>query len=277
VRVLAAVDRSIDSVIRRPQAPPAVLHDLHRDLRRLAGGLAVWARVLPRPEAARLEALIPRARRLARLVGRVRDKDVTIALFDRHARAADDPQEVQRLRRFLMRQRDDAHTGRELLRAFLRTERDGGLFADLAGFLARPPARRPSANLGRLLAGEAAARQSRLDKARAKARRRPTPQRLHRLRIRVRQLRHFADLAAPVASDSVARVPPSLRRLQGRLGRLHDLDVALSTLDPDLLDTAWARRLDEQRRTMRREARAVLAAPAPSGNARTVGRRAPRS
>ncbi len=233
----------------------------------------MWARVLPRPDAATLESLIPRVRRLSRLVGRVRDKDVTIALFARQARAADDPREAQRVRRFLMRQRDDARTGRELLGAFLKTERDGGLFAGVAGFLARSPGRGPSSRLGRLLTEEDAARRGRLEKARAKARRRPTPERLHRLRIRVRQLRHFADLTASAGSGSVARVPPLLRRLQGRLGRLHDLDVALSTLDPELKDTAWALRLDEHRRAMRRETRVALtAAPRPARDRPTAPR-----
>jgi len=273
VRVLAAVDRSIDSVLRRPQAPPAVLHDLHRDLRRLAGGLAVWERVLPRREAARLQPLLPRARRLARLVGRVRDKDVTIALFDRYARNRDEPMEAARVRRFLMRLRDDARTGRELLRAFLRTERDRGLFAEIGSFLARSPAKAPSAHLHRLLANEAASRHARVHRAREKARRRPSPERLHRLRIRVRQLRHFSDLVAPVAPDTIGRVPPALRQLQGRLGRLHDLDVALATLDPELHGTAWADRLDGQRRRMRREARDALARLARAGSAR--GSRAP--
>ncbi len=257
--MLARVDRSVDSVIRHPQASPEVLHDLHRDLRRLAGGLVVWARVLPRREAIRLEPLVPRARRLARLVGRVRDKDVTIDLFARHARAGDDREETARVQRFLMRLRDDARTGRELLRAFLKTERERGLFSEIGTFLGRPPARGPAARLHLLLAAEAAERHAKVRKARAKARRRPTPARLHRLRIRVRQLRHFADLVAPVSPEAVGRVTPPLRRLQGRLGRLHDLDIALATLDPELHGTAWALRLEAGRRRMRQQARADLA------------------
>ena len=257
--MLAGVDRSVDSVIRHPQASPEVLHDLHRDLRRLAGGLVVWARVLPRREAIRLEPLVPRARRLARLVGRVRDKDVTIDLFVRLARAGDNRAEAARVQRFLMRLRDDARTGRELLRAFLKTERERGLFSDIGTGLGRPPAKGPAARLHRLLAAEGAERHGKVHKAREKARRRPTPTRLHRLRIRVRQLRHFADLVAPIAPETVGRVAPPLRRLQDRLGRLHDLDIALATLDPELHGTAWALRLDAQRRRMRRLARADLA------------------
>jgi CHAD domain-containing protein len=271
--VLTAVDRSVDTVIRRPHPPAALLHDLHRDLRRLVGGLVVWTRVLPRREASHLETLIPRARRLSRLVGRVRDKDVTNALFVRHARTTDDPEESARVLRFLMRLRDDARTGRELLRAFLQTERERGLFAEIGAFLARPPARGPSVRLARLLAEEAATHNGRVHKAREKARRRPSPERLHRLRIRVRQLRHFAELVSEVSPDAVGRVPLSLRRLQGRLGRLHDLDVALGTLDPDLHGTAWARRLYDQRRRMRREARSALTLLARAGKAEASKRR----
>ncbi|HLN51834.1 MAG TPA: CHAD domain-containing protein [Thermoplasmata archaeon] len=275
VQVLDAVDRSVDTVIRRPHPPAPLLHDLHRDMRRLVGGLSVWAQVLPKRDATKLELLIPRARRLSRLVGRVRDKDVTIALFSRYAQETDDAEEAARILRFLMRLRDDARTGRELLRAFLRTERERGLFAEIGAFVTRPPARGPSERLRRLLAEEAATRHGRVTRARERARRRPSPERLHRLRIRVRQLRHFADLVAEVAPESVGRVPLVLRRLQSRLGRLHDLDVALGTLDPDLHGTAWARRLYNQRRRMRRQARVALAELSRVAKAQRAKARAP--
>ena len=139
LQVLGAVDRSVDTVIRRPHPPAPLLHDLHRDMRRLVGGLGVWTQVLPKRDATKLQLLIPRARRLSRLVGRVRDKDVTIALFSRYTQETDDAEEAARVLRFLMRLRDDARTGRELLRAFLRTERERGLFAEIGAFR-RPPA-----------------------------------------------------------------------------------------------------------------------------------------
>jgi CHAD domain-containing protein len=115
-----------------------------------------------------------------------------------------------------------------------------------------------SRGLHRILADERRQRQGRVRKAHRKARRRPTSERLHRLRIRIRQWRHLASLELAARATANHPPPPSWQRLQGRLGRLHDLDVALATVPEDLVDADPPRRLRERRRALRRSVRASL-------------------
>lgn len=216
--------RDLDRVVGSARPPPELLHHLHRDLRRLRVGLGVWTRASSRRRQAGLRTLDRRLKRLARLVGGVRDRDVALALL------ADAPHDLpSRERRAFRRLRvhlgDDAHIGRELVRASLRTERDLGLFEGIrGGFQCLPSARRAEA-LSRYLEEVHQEGQEAVREAHRAARRKPTSRRLHRLRIRVRSWRHLSDLAAAIdPTYGLPRARP-LRSLQDRLGRLHDLDV----------------------------------------------------
>lgn len=252
------LDREIERALGHATLSPDEVHDIHREMRRLSSGLSVWARLVPAGREGEVRDVSRRVRRLARLVGRVRDQDVTTALLvpaDRRAISGDgaDP-----WREFLGRLRDDTHTGRELLRAFLRSERQGGLFERARGLLELPPRRDATRGLHRILAEERRRRQGRVRKAHRKARRGPTTERLHRLRIRIRQWRHLASLEAAARATAHQPPPPSWRNLQDRLGRLHDLDVALATVPDELSDADPARLLKEKRRGLRRSVRSSL-------------------
>jgi CHAD domain-containing protein len=246
------VGREIDRGLAPAALSPEAVHDLHRDLRRLAILLSVWERLVPAERAVTVDELARRLRRLARLVGRVRDRDVTAGLLEPSARGRD-----PRWGEFLGRLREDREAGRELLRAFLTSERQAGLLDRLAETLAVEPRAGAARSLERILTDIRHRRQARVDKAHRKARRDPSAERLHRLRIRIRQWRHLAALESVVGSRRNP-VTSGWQQLQGRLGRLHDLDVALATIPEELGSAPVALRLTERRRRVRLEVRRSL-------------------
>lgn len=257
LRTLATLVSEIDRGLAHGVLSSEDIHDLHRDMRRVASGLSVWAQLIsPTHEEAAVE-VGRRLRRLARLVGRVRDRDVTTELFAPARRRDPRSRELVPWHEFLGRLRDDTHTGRELLRAFLGTERQAGLFDRARALLETAPRSDAAQGLHRILADERRLRQGRVRKAHRKATRRPTSERLHRLRIRIRQWRHLASLELAARATS-AQPPPSWQSLQDRLGRLHDLDVALATVPEELADLSPPRRLKESRRELRRSVRTSL-------------------
>ncbi len=138
----------LDRLVVAPRPAASALHRLHRDLRRLRVGIAVWARLLPKAPRSELEGYDRRLKRLARLVGGVRDRDVTLSLLaDRSLPGG--PRERARLTQVRRRLGDDARVGRELLRVFLRAERDAGLFEGIrTGLHAHPPRNGSSTSTG---------------------------------------------------------------------------------------------------------------------------------
>ena len=263
-RLLGDVLHSVDEVLRGPHPPPESLHHLHRDMRRLGAGLDLWQRLLASRDRELLRPLDARVRRLSRLVGRVRDRDIAIALLERVDGKPYAREEAQRLEEYRTRLRDDARTGRELLRAFLRAERDAHLFDRVKdSFHVRPTSRR-AAELPQLIVRSQRRNHERLEVAHRRARRRPSAARLHRLRIRVRGVRHLAEISTKIAPTVVPEFSTALRKLQGDLGRLHDLDVVLDGLDREIRSTAWAEALRKKRRRQRRRIAEQLAeAPMP--------------
>lgn len=250
--MLRKVERTAGAVIDHADPPVTLLHDFHRQTRRLGVGLYTWEQVQPSRSSEEIRWLGGRLKRISRLVGQVRDRDVVLGLIRQAGSPTGSPAAVRRAHRFLARTRDEARTGRELLRVHLRTEATGGLFERVRAMISRPPDRARLARVDRLLGEEIAARRRRVDKAHRKAARKPTPVRLHRLRIRVRQFHHSRDLARSVRIRGTPRAVRALRALQRRLGDLHDLDVALASMGPELKDSTWARHLRDRRRGIRR-------------------------
>jgi CHAD domain-containing protein len=272
--LLADVAGSVDDVISRPHPSPESLHELHRQMRRLRHGLALWEALLATRHRDLVRPLDQRLKRIARLVGRVRDHDVMLELIEGSnlpPPSPDDPR-VARLR---ARLRDDARTGRELLRVFLASERDAQLFDSLRGSLEFPATRTSAGRLDELLEEEEERRQRATRLAQRRARRRPTVARMHRLRIRARRLRHLAEFRARLEPDYPGDVPPSVRRLQAQLGRLHDLDIVISGLDAPTRGSSWGRALRKERRKVRDRLRRSLEGfrwPKRAIRARRVGR-----
>ncbi|MGB6501304.1 MAG: CHAD domain-containing protein, partial [Thermoplasmata archaeon] len=257
-RLLGRVSTLIEEFVRQPNPSPERVHQLHRAMRRLRVGLDLWGPLLPAKDRASVAVLAGRVKRLARLVGQVRDRDIVLQLLDRSRPRGATAVESRHFHQFWGRLRDDSRTGRELLRAFLTTERDDGLLLHIGEALARVPRATASAGLTRLLAAENHARHEKVRRAHRRASARPTSERLHRLRIRLRQLRYVSDLTRTVAPTAAHPIPVSFRQLQDRLGKLHDLDVALATLDPDVARSPWAADLRQLRRRVRVAARREL-------------------
>jgi CHAD domain-containing protein len=257
-RLRAGVVVAVDDLTIRAHPSPESLHDLHRSMRRLRHAFGLWEQLLPPSRRAALRPLDRRLTRLARLVGQVRDRDVMLALIESAGLPKPPTSDLPRVARLRARLRDDGRTGRELLRVFLRSERDAGLFDELRAALAYVPRRAAPAPLRPLLAEEWRACRERVRAARRRARRRPSSSRLHRLRIRVRRLRHLAELVAHVDPGHPMSLSPAVTRVQAELGRLHDLDVVLDGLDPDTVSTAWGDALRDERRRLRSKIRDSL-------------------
>lgn len=213
--------------------------------------MRVWGLLLSPRDAEAVRRTAQRLKRLARLVGQVRDRDVTLGLVTRAGPAGAARAEAREAARYLARIRDEASTGRELLRVHLRTEAEAGLFLGLRQLSDRPGRRSRGARFPPLLTSELEARRRKLSRAHRRAGKRPTPERLHELRIRIRRLRHLEELADALALSPPTALPRELRGLQNLLGRIHDLDVALGSMGPKLRRSAWARRLREVRRRER--------------------------
>lgn len=255
---LDEVVRQVDEVIHEPRPAPASLHRLHRDMRRLQTALSIWEELLGATGRVQLHPLAVRYRRLTRLVGQVRDRDVALDLLESVEDVPQTDEEAEELRQYRRRLEDDARTGRELLRAFLRSERQARLFDLLGETFELKTRAHPGGSLAEVLTERQQRGRDRVVSAHKKARRDPSMDRLHRLRIRVRRLRQTADLAAIVDPLHDSALSDSLRRIQQHLGRLHDLDVLIQDLDPSLRETSWALALREERRRQRKTITKVL-------------------
>lgn len=250
--ILEEVTKAVDLVVASPHPSPESLHRLHRQMRRLRTGLALWEAVLPSAERDLLHPLAVRIKRLSRLVGRIRDRDITISLLQRFDRGNANRRDLQRVERYRTRMQDDARTGRELLRAFLRAERQARLLDDVSERIRSLPRSGSFRDAQRAVALAHSRTHDNLRRAHRKAVRKPSMERLHRLRIRIRRARQFSDLATVLDPRHERPFSTSLVRLQKELGDLHDLDMVLIGLDDDVRKTAWADGLREERRRRRK-------------------------
>jgi len=257
-QILEEVTRAVDLVVASAHPSPESLHRLHRQMRRLRTGLALWEALLPSAERDLLHPLAVRVKRLSRLVGRIRDRDIALSLLQRFDRASAGRRELASVERYRTRVQDDARTGRELLRAFLRAERQARLLDDVGERLRSLPRSGSFHDTHRAVELAHARTHDNLRRAHRKALRRPSMERLHRLRIRIRRARQFTDLAVALDPRHERAFSSSMVRLQKDLGDLHDLDMILVGLDKDVRRTAWAKGLRDERRRRRHEILKVL-------------------
>jgi len=271
-KILAEVTKAVDLVVASPDPTPESLHRLHRQMRRLRTGLGLWEALLPSAERGLLHPLDVRVKRHSRLVGRIRDRDIALSLLERFDRGRTSHRDLLRVERYRTRVQDDARTGRELLRAFLRAERQARLLDDVGERLRSLPRSGTFRDTRRAVELAHARTYDNLRRAHRKAVRRPTMERLHRLRIRIRRARQFSDLAVLLDPRHERPFSSSMVKLQKELGDLHDLDMILVGLDDDVRRTAWADALCQERRRRRKEIRKTLESsirlPAPTGPSR---------
>jgi CHAD domain-containing protein len=252
-QILTEVTKAVDVVVASSRPSPESLHRLHRQMRRLRTGLALWETLLPSAERDLLHPLDVRVKRLSRLVGRIRDRDIALSLVGRFDPEKASRRDLQRVERYRTRLQDDARTGRELLRAFLRSERQARLLDDVGERLRSLPRSGSFRDTRRAVDLAHTRTYDNLRRARRKAVRRPTMRRLHRLRIRIRRARQFSDLAVLLDPRHERPFSSSMVKLQKDLGDLHDLDMVLVGLDNELSATAWAEGLRQERRRRRKD------------------------
>ena len=257
-RLCSEVAGTVDEVVARPHPPPESLHVLHREMRRLRHALGIWERVLSARDRALVRPLDARMKRLARLVGRVRDRDVMLDLIEGGTLPTPTGADVGAVARLRAKLRDDARTGRELLRVYLRSERDSHLFEGLRECVDFVPRRGAAPQLAAVLDEEQAELRADVRAAHRRARKRPSSNRLHQLRIEVRRLRHLGEVRRRLDPKNRPAFPAAVRRLQSRLGRMHDLDLVIAGLDVDLKATEWGRAIRKERRKVRASVRRSL-------------------
>jgi CHAD domain-containing protein len=274
-RVAEGAARDARRISIEPDPRPEQLHRFHQRLRRLRAALRLVSALRTESQAEAAAETLRRLRRVARLVGEVRDFDVAIAHLSDPRLSASDRAPDERLESMLRRMREEARTGRALLGAFLRSEIDRGLFEDATTVLTSGVSRLEGRPAWKAARGALARGRARIERALKRARRRPDPDHMHRLRLELRRVHLLSDLL----DDAVGREPPGfpsrLTTLQRALGTLHDLDLlveAAEGLGHGADESGWIRREEERRRLLRKEliarfrkrsTRAAIAALAP--------------
>jgi CHAD domain-containing protein len=254
---LATIRSAIDDIESATDPSPESLHNLHRDLRRLWVESGLWHALLAEARQEESLAIRQRIRRLSRLVGEVRDFDVGIQLVAGAATAPSSRETSVMLVGAQHRMQDDARLGRELLRAYIRTERDSGLYDAVERLVSEPLPGRPVHRLEQMVDRQGRRYDRRVRRSFRRARAHPQLRRLHRLRGRLRQDRYFREMLAALARSKNTGVPRRLARLENELGGLNDLAVLgrhVKRQGPEVQDAVWADELRQKLRERRRNA-----------------------
>ncbi len=161
-------------------------------------------------------------RRVTRALGPVRELDVAIALFDElAARHALDAAARLAVVRAMTGDRDRAQ---RQMRAALTARRHERLVATLDA-LGDPHSADAAVRLSAAVNARVARRGRRVRAALDRAGALYVPERLHRVRIAVKQLRYALEVAGDLRRGRPSARVTQLRRIQDLLGRAHDLHV----------------------------------------------------
>ena len=259
--IAQSVRREAERISNATDPTPEQLHRFHQRLRRLRVGLGTAGSVLSERQRIVAVEVDRRLRRLARLVGEVRDLDVAIAHLSDPRLLISGESSEDGLQATVHRLGEEARTGRALLGAFLRSEGDRGLFRD-AEAIVRSAAPRLDGRSGRAEAAAALGRgRRRIERSLKRARRRPDRDRMHRLRLVLRRVHLLCDLLDASSAARAASFPDGLARLQRSLGALHDLDLLVDgarRLGDATASSPWLRRAEKRRRALRSELAEVL-------------------
>ncbi|MHB8351904.1 MAG: CHAD domain-containing protein [Thermoplasmata archaeon] len=247
---LQALQREVEAFLCDPDPDPEAVHRLHTMIRRLRAAYRHSRRYLRRGPAHRQQELERRLSAISRSVGALRDLDLRLHRVGEAPAGRESPAEKRRRGLLKGRLGDEARIGRELLKARLRAEE--GLFEALG---ARTPMSScrilpvPRETPGRIL------------RAYRRARRRPDAERIHRLRILLREHRYLEEFLGSLPGPAPPPYPRSLNRLQQKLGRVHDLELLRAWMErehPMDPDGEWGRTLRTELRAERRSLRVEL-------------------
>jgi CHAD domain-containing protein len=215
---LKALDARLHDVAPRVTATDddEAVHDLRVALRRTRTMLEVARRVLGRYPADEVRRAL---REIQRATGALRDEEVLLDLVGSLGSAHPDAaswlearrRRERRLRRALVRiiRAGDLEQGQRLLEA-------------LVAFRIKPTRDRRLPKFARRAVDAA-----RRDVERKRAAAPEDVAALHRLRIAYKRLRYTVEMFGDVVPSDVAALGPPAARVQGRLGDLHDVDMAI--------------------------------------------------
>lgn len=221
--------------LRKPSDAEA-LHEFRNSVRRLRS----LERLFPGKSA---RSGRTRLRKAGDVLGFIRDLDVIISL------AAESPH-AELIRAFAGIRRQQAI---DRARRYFRSIGAGSL-------MLHPPAMKVDGSTGAYFNQRFEAYVERVKRSRKWAASR-RPDRLHRLRIRLRRIRYLMMIMGSLASREQVQLATRFRACEKRLGQVHDLDMALELLKicpgrSERLEAIWVRarkrRLDQFRTAWRK-------------------------
>lgn len=249
------IHQQLREVVEGPPASPRLLHDLHRELRRARLDLRVLARGSDGTEQRHLRKADGALHELADSAGEARDHDVGAALLRSVVgrakfRGAAKKGVVELERRI--------EGGATNSRRRLRRVSGRWLRRESPHLPARSTAasRESEERFRRAARKEIVRRHRDLERALARARKRPTVRRLHALRI---GMRRYRNVTAALTRAGAGEFPVSWKKLQKDLGNHHDLSVLDAWLSSRSAGKVPAQLRREIRRAIRRRERAAQA------------------
>jgi len=220
------------------------VHDMRVGSRRLVAAMRVFESCFPGKEYQRL---LKEARRVTQRLGSVRDFDVLLDHFTRLRRKVEPEEQLgidyfvavkqrerRQARKPMLASLDEVVKSRypERLREFLRQEAEGYALSQPAnGNGAGPQDRSGCPGSFRSAAPGALAQRSADMYAFEQYVDQPDAvEELHEMRIKAKWLRYTMELFAPAYADELKGVIDSVKKIQERLGDLHDADIRVQIL-----------------------------------------------
>jgi CHAD domain-containing protein len=226
--VNANIQELLDHLPAVRRAEPEGVHQARVATRRLREGLPLVA--ISHPDAA--TSLRRIVRRIGRELGRVRELDIMVAQLDTLEQRL--PAAAEGIASARRRVRDaQARRRRKAIKALekLQADRLRPLEPGDARLLARMRPRATTRASRRTLREQIGDRAHDTNAALQHAAGVYFPNRLHTLRVAVKKLRYSVEAAEATGLWQPPRLLRDLRRVQARLGELHDLQVLLEALD----------------------------------------------
>ncbi len=204
------------------------VHQARVATRRLREALPVLGAGLPRKRDRKLRK---RVGTLTHLFGAVRERDVALKMLDTHERGGLDPSGAERVRAQV---HDGRNAAPQRLTASLDAHKVSRRLLDGKAFeeeLAALPQEQLNAAWPVVLARRLLKRTERLRRAVNDAGMIFVPERLHTIRVALKQLRYAVELASELGRRKLDATVDELKANQDTLGELHDLDMLMVYVD----------------------------------------------
>lgn len=270
-RLSYRVEERLQAISRARGLGVEDVHDLRSDLRRLRIWFRPWRRMLTRGSASLGKDIDRQVAELARLSGDVRDRDIGLELLKPPSKLS----AVVRRNRYLKAAQEtlakEGKKGRRLLVRSATVMLDAQTLPALRMLVTQLRTASLAFSCERSLVRESEQCQRRVIRSFDRAVARPTIQRLHELRIALREVRIYQEAVPPRVGMGFNR---PAERLQRRLGELHDLDVLcerLRSLTPSAGLLTWSERVESERDQQLRRVTRNLRRARMHGVVRSIG------